>query len=120
MLTTHYDVYLSDVLNPPHTSSFPPSLHLFPSLSPSLSPSLPLSLPPSLSLRLQVRFSSQSLFDHLMLIQQDTVALGQFSDALLRVFRDNLRNDRVSIPFLKMLDQMLARACFDTFTTDQE
>uniref|UniRef100_A0A673ZBF4 Tubulin-specific chaperone D n=1 Tax=Salmo trutta TaxID=8032 RepID=A0A673ZBF4_SALTR len=41
-----------------------------------------------------VRFSSQSLFDHLMLIQQDTAALGQFSDALLRVFRDNLRNDR--------------------------
>ncbi|XP_029584980.1 tubulin-specific chaperone D isoform X4 [Salmo trutta] len=67
-----------------------------------------------------VRFSSQSLFDHLMLIQQDTAALGQFSDALLRVFRDNLRNDRVSIPFLKMLDQMLARACFDTFTTDQD
>uniref|UniRef100_A0A674AJ70 Tubulin-specific chaperone D n=1 Tax=Salmo trutta TaxID=8032 RepID=A0A674AJ70_SALTR len=58
-----------------------------------------------------VRFSSQSLFDHLMLIQQDTAALGQFSDALLRVFRDNLRNDRVSIPFLKMLDQMLARFC---------
>ncbi|XP_041720119.2 tubulin-specific chaperone D [Coregonus clupeaformis] len=67
-----------------------------------------------------VRFSSQSLFDHLMLIQQDTAALGQFSDTLLRVFRDNLRNDRVSVPFLKMLDQMLARACFDTFTTDQD
>ncbi|XP_064818043.1 tubulin-specific chaperone D-like, partial [Oncorhynchus masou masou] len=67
-----------------------------------------------------VRFSSQSLFDHLMLIQQDTAALGQFSEALLHVFRDNLRNDRVSIPFLKMLDQMLARACFDTFTTDQD
>uniref|UniRef100_A0A8K9XD84 Tubulin-specific chaperone D n=1 Tax=Oncorhynchus mykiss TaxID=8022 RepID=A0A8K9XD84_ONCMY len=67
-----------------------------------------------------VRFSSQSLFDHLMLIQQDAAALGQFSEALLHVFRDNLRNDRVSIPFLKMLDQMLARACFDTFTTDQD
>uniref|UniRef100_A0A8K9X4T0 Tubulin-specific chaperone D n=1 Tax=Oncorhynchus mykiss TaxID=8022 RepID=A0A8K9X4T0_ONCMY len=67
-----------------------------------------------------VRFSSQSLFDHLMLIQQDAAALGQFSETLLHVFRDNLRNDRVSIPFLKMLDQMLARACFDTFTTDQD
>uniref|UniRef100_A0A8K9XWQ6 Tubulin-specific chaperone D n=1 Tax=Oncorhynchus mykiss TaxID=8022 RepID=A0A8K9XWQ6_ONCMY len=40
-----------------------------------------------------VRFSSQSLFDHLMLIQQDAAALGQFSEALLHVFRDNLRND---------------------------
>uniref|UniRef100_A0A8L0DKA4 Tubulin-specific chaperone D n=1 Tax=Oncorhynchus mykiss TaxID=8022 RepID=A0A8L0DKA4_ONCMY len=42
-----------------------------------------------------VRFSSQSLFDHLMLIQQDAAALGQFSEALLHVFRDNLRNDSV-------------------------
>uniref|UniRef100_A0A8K9V5V8 Tubulin-specific chaperone D n=1 Tax=Oncorhynchus mykiss TaxID=8022 RepID=A0A8K9V5V8_ONCMY len=41
-----------------------------------------------------VRFSSQSLFDHLMLIQQDAAALGQFSETLLHVFRDNLRNDR--------------------------
>uniref|UniRef100_A0A6Q2WXQ2 Tubulin-specific chaperone D n=1 Tax=Esox lucius TaxID=8010 RepID=A0A6Q2WXQ2_ESOLU len=67
-----------------------------------------------------VRFSSQSLFDHLMLIQRDPDAMGHFSETLLRVFRDNLRNDRVSIPFLKMLDQMLARACFDTFTTEQD
>ncbi|KAL0993545.1 hypothetical protein UPYG_G00109500 [Umbra pygmaea] len=67
-----------------------------------------------------VRFSSQSLFDHLLLIQQDSDALGHISDTLLRVFRDNLRNDRVSIPLLKMLDQMLARACFDSFTTEQD
>ncbi|KAJ7989966.1 hypothetical protein DPEC_G00309950 [Dallia pectoralis] len=67
-----------------------------------------------------VRFSSQSLFDHLMLIQQDLDALRHFSDTLLRVFRDNLRNDRVSIPLLKMLDQMLSRACFDSFTAEQD
>lgn len=43
---------------------------------------------------LQVRFSSQSLFEYLKGIQQDAAALQQFGDALLRIFRDNLRNDR--------------------------
>ncbi|XP_076866238.1 tubulin-specific chaperone D isoform X2 [Brachyhypopomus gauderio] len=63
-----------------------------------------------------VRFSSQSLFDYLKTIQQDTGALLQFGDTLLQVFRDNLRNDRVSVPLLKMLDQMLSNGCFDIFT----
>ncbi|XP_031432213.1 tubulin-specific chaperone D [Clupea harengus] len=65
-----------------------------------------------------VRFSAQSLFDHLKGIQQDEAALGQFSDTLLRIFKDNLRNDRVSVPLLKMLDQMLANGCFDLFTNE--
>ncbi|KAM6957131.1 tubulin-specific chaperone D [Aplochiton taeniatus] len=67
-----------------------------------------------------VGFSSQSLFDHLNKIQQDTVALGEFGDTLLRIFRDHLRNDRVSVPFLKMMDQMLARSCFDVFTAEED
>lgn len=67
-----------------------------------------------------VRFSSQSLFDHLKGIQQDKEALGQFSDTLLCIFRDHLRNDRVSVPFLKMLDQMLANSCFDIFTSEDD
>uniref|UniRef100_A0A8C5BR43 Tubulin-specific chaperone D n=1 Tax=Gadus morhua TaxID=8049 RepID=A0A8C5BR43_GADMO len=41
-----------------------------------------------------VRFSSQSLFEHLKGIQQDSTALGHFGDALLKVFKDNLRHDR--------------------------
>ncbi|XP_076122630.1 tubulin-specific chaperone D [Alosa pseudoharengus] len=65
-----------------------------------------------------VRFSSQSLFDHLRGIQQDAVALGQFGDTLLRIFKDHLRNDRVSVPLLKMLDQMLANGCFELFTSE--
>ncbi|XP_023684982.2 tubulin-specific chaperone D [Paramormyrops kingsleyae] len=65
-----------------------------------------------------VRYSSQSLFDYLKGIQQDRPALEQFGGTLLRIFQDHLRNDRVSIPLLKMLDQMLARGCFDTFTSE--
>ncbi|XP_031592420.1 tubulin-specific chaperone D isoform X1 [Oreochromis aureus] len=66
-----------------------------------------------------VHFSSQSLFDHLKLIQSDSAALGQFGETLLRIFRDNLHNDRVSISFLKMLNQILANNCFEIFTTQE-
>ncbi|XP_034751185.1 tubulin-specific chaperone D isoform X2 [Etheostoma cragini] len=66
-----------------------------------------------------VHFSSQSLFDYLRGIQDNNAALTQFGDALLSIFRDNLRNDRVSIPFLKMLDQILANSCFEIFTTQE-
>ncbi|XP_069005084.1 tubulin-specific chaperone D [Embiotoca jacksoni] len=67
-----------------------------------------------------VRFSSQSLFDYLRGIQCDSVALGQFGDTLLSILRDNLCNDRVSVPFLKMLNQMLANSCFEIFTTQED
>ncbi|KAL2101636.1 hypothetical protein ACEWY4_003397 [Coilia grayii] len=65
-----------------------------------------------------IRYSSQSLFDYLKGIQQDAAALGQFSNTLLCIFRDHQRNDRVSVPLLKMLDQMLASGCFDLFTSE--
>ncbi|CAB1350261.1 unnamed protein product, partial [Coregonus sp. 'balchen'] len=60
-----------------------------------------------------VRFSSQSLFDHLMLIQQDTAALGQFSDTLLRVFRDNLRNDshQFCVDLLALCKEEIKKLC---------
>uniref|UniRef100_A0A7N6ARU5 Tubulin-specific chaperone D n=1 Tax=Anabas testudineus TaxID=64144 RepID=A0A7N6ARU5_ANATE len=41
-----------------------------------------------------VHFSSQSLFDYLKGIQSNSAALTQFGDTLLRIFKDNLRNDR--------------------------
>ncbi|TRY90297.1 hypothetical protein DNTS_012375 [Danionella cerebrum] len=41
-----------------------------------------------------VRFSSQSLFEYLKGIQQDTTALQQFGETLLTVFRNNLHNNR--------------------------
>ncbi|XP_041812434.1 tubulin-specific chaperone D [Chelmon rostratus] len=66
-----------------------------------------------------VQFSSQSLFDYLRGIQDDSAALTQFGDTLLIIFRDNFRNDRVSIPFLKMLNQILANSCFEILTTEE-
>ncbi|XP_029293698.1 tubulin-specific chaperone D isoform X2 [Cottoperca gobio] len=66
-----------------------------------------------------VHFSSQSLFEYLRGIQENRAALTQFGDTLLSIFRDNLCNDKVSIPFLKMLNQMLANSCFEIFTTQE-
>uniref|UniRef100_A0A673JEW1 Tubulin-specific chaperone D n=1 Tax=Sinocyclocheilus rhinocerous TaxID=307959 RepID=A0A673JEW1_9TELE len=66
-----------------------------------------------------VRYSSQSLFEYLKGIQQDATVLQQFGDTLLRIFRNNLRNDRVSVPLLKMVDQILANGCFDLFASEE-
>ncbi|KAI7803484.1 putative tubulin-specific chaperone D [Triplophysa rosa] len=66
-----------------------------------------------------VRFSSQSLFEFLKSIQQDAAALQQFGDTVLAIFRDHLRNDRVSVPLLKMVDQLLANGCFDLFISEE-
>ncbi|XP_062930349.1 tubulin-specific chaperone D [Mobula hypostoma] len=66
-----------------------------------------------------VRYSAQSLFDYLKTIHDDLEAMNKFCGTLLQIFRDNLHNDRVSIPLLKMLDQMLANGCFDIFITSE-
>ncbi|XP_015501098.1 tubulin-specific chaperone D [Parus major] len=66
-----------------------------------------------------LRYSAQSLFDYMKKIQSDPSALESFCETLLKVFEDNLRNDRVSVPLLTMLDQMLANGCFDMFTEQE-
>lgn len=43
---------------------------------------------------LQVRYSTQSLFEYMAGIQKDLRALEGFSGTLLQVFEDNLLNDR--------------------------
>lgn len=42
----------------------------------------------------QVRYSSQSLFNYLKSIQNDRDAMNSFCETLLKVFEDNLLNDR--------------------------
>ncbi|XP_010221654.1 PREDICTED: tubulin-specific chaperone D-like [Tinamus guttatus] len=64
-----------------------------------------------------LRYSAQSLFDHMKKVQSDPGAVESFCETLLRVFEDNLHNDRVSVPLLTMLDQMLANGCFEILTT---
>ncbi|XP_077183678.1 tubulin-specific chaperone D isoform X2 [Paroedura picta] len=66
-----------------------------------------------------VRCSSQSLFDYLKGIRNDMNALSSFCETLLQVFEDNLLNDRVSVPLLKMLDQLLDSGCFDIFVAEE-
>ncbi|XP_041315374.1 tubulin-specific chaperone D isoform X3 [Pyrgilauda ruficollis] len=66
-----------------------------------------------------LRYSAQSLFDYMKKIQSDPSALESFCETLLKVFEDNLHNDRVSVPLLTMLDQMLANGCFDMFTEQE-
>ncbi|XP_022379305.1 tubulin-specific chaperone D isoform X2 [Enhydra lutris kenyoni] len=67
-----------------------------------------------------VRYSTQSLFEYMKGIQNDPQALEDFGGTLLQVFEDNLLNDRVSVPLLKTLDQMLANGCFELFTAQQD
>ncbi|XP_073742220.1 tubulin-specific chaperone D isoform X1 [Callorhinus ursinus] len=67
-----------------------------------------------------VRYSTQSLFEYMKGIHNDPQALEGFGGTLLQVFEDNLLNDRVSVPLLKTLDQMLANGCFDLFTAEQD
>ncbi|KAM9745954.1 tubulin-specific chaperone D isoform 2-T2 [Menidia menidia] len=66
-----------------------------------------------------VHFSSRFLFEFLKEIQNDSVALTHFGDSLLRIFRDNLHSDRVSVPLLKMLNQMLANGSFEIFAKQE-
>lgn len=66
-----------------------------------------------------VQYSSQALFDYLRGIQEDETQLTQFGDTLLTIFRENLKINRVSIPFLNMLNQMLSRSTFEIFTTQE-
>ncbi|NXP59203.1 TBCD protein, partial [Chloropsis cyanopogon] len=66
-----------------------------------------------------LRYSAQSLFDYMKGIQSEPSAVERFCETLLKVFEDNLRNDRVSVPLLTMLDQMLANGCFDLFTEQE-
>ncbi|XP_036079778.1 tubulin-specific chaperone D isoform X3 [Rousettus aegyptiacus] len=67
-----------------------------------------------------VRHSTQSLLAHVRGIQEDPRALEDFGGTLLRVFEDNLLNDRVSVPLLKTLDQMLAHGCFAVLTMEDD
>lgn len=97
-----------------------------------------------------MQFSSQSLFDHLRQIQNDKATLEEFAYTLLRIFKDNLHNDRytpvvsdfasfqtyyidgitvfsnhfyfsrVSIPLARMLDLILTNGFFEIFAMEEK
>ncbi|XP_006869675.1 PREDICTED: tubulin-specific chaperone D [Chrysochloris asiatica] len=67
-----------------------------------------------------VRYSTQSLCEHMKSIEKDPQAMAAFSTTLLQLFEDHRLNDRVSVPLLKTLDQMLANGCFEVFTVEPD
>ncbi|XP_061405504.1 tubulin-specific chaperone D [Lethenteron reissneri] len=64
------------------------------------------------------RSSAQALFAFMKSIRQDTEAMNALCRTLLQIFRSNLRNSRVSVPLMAMLDKMLANGCFEAIADD--
>ncbi|KAK7112957.1 hypothetical protein V1264_012329 [Littorina saxatilis] len=60
-----------------------------------------------------VKHSSASLLGYLKSIKGDSAALANFTEALLSIIQQYQKNDRVSIPMLKMLDFLLGSQAFD-------
>jgi len=73
-------------------------------LFPGPSPAVPL---------LQLRYSAQSLFDYMKKIQHDASAMESFCETLLKVFEDNLRNDRYRFAFAVSLKPGVWHICFN-------
>jgi len=44
---------------------------------------------------------------------ESIVKFKEITDGLLAILRSHLKNDRVSLPYLKMMDQLLSAGCFD-------
>ncbi|PVD38225.1 hypothetical protein C0Q70_00836 [Pomacea canaliculata] len=65
-----------------------------------------------------VKHSSASLMKYLKDLKGNKEALVLFAQALLDIFTKFQKVDRVSIPLLKMLDQLLGRQCFDGLPED--
>lgn len=65
-----------------------------------------------------VKFSSTSMETYLRKIQKNEQQLHKFTQVLIQIFKDYLKKDRVSIPLLKMLDQLLSKGSFDVLATD--
>nr|XP_022315849.1 tubulin-specific chaperone D-like [Crassostrea virginica] len=64
--------------------------------------------------------SSSSLHAYLRSIGKDLQKMTHFGEVLLQIFKDYQREDRVSFPMLKMLDQLLSKGCFDVFANDDQ
>ncbi|KAK3089885.1 hypothetical protein FSP39_007355 [Pinctada imbricata] len=62
--------------------------------------------------------SSTSLEYYLRDISKDSEKMAQFADVLLKIFKDYQKDDRVSQPMLKTLDQLLSKGCFHVFWSD--
>ena len=66
---------------------------------------------------LQVRQSSISLLSYLHSVTSDLSSLESFIKPLLKVFEDNLKNSRITVPLFKTLDLLLANGVFEAFAS---
>ncbi|OWF45618.1 tubulin-specific chaperone D-like [Mizuhopecten yessoensis] len=66
-----------------------------------------------------VIYSSGSLNAYLRTINKDSAQMSQFVDVLMKIFESHIKIDRVSLPMLKMLNQLLSKGCFNVFAENE-
>jgi len=62
-----------------------------------------------------VRHSSQSLLQYLQSIQESDARIDEFLNEVMEILKDNYKNDRVTVPLLKVIDLLISNGCFDSF-----
>ncbi|XP_060577597.1 tubulin-specific chaperone D-like [Ruditapes philippinarum] len=62
-----------------------------------------------------VKHSNASLQSYLRSLSKDIKELTRITSTLTQIFKDYQKVDRVSLPMVKMLDQLLSTGCFDPF-----
>ncbi|XP_067672679.1 tubulin-specific chaperone D-like [Haliotis asinina] len=63
-----------------------------------------------------VKHSSSSMYNYLRSHNYEGEQMEKFVETLVQIFKDFQKVDRVSVPLLKMIDQMLSKGCFSSFT----
>ncbi|CAH3037220.1 unnamed protein product [Porites lobata] len=66
-----------------------------------------------------VRFSYTSLLKFLKSINDSEKEMAAFGETLLKMYRNNQKNDRIIVPLFKMLDMLLSNGCFDMFAKEE-
>ncbi|XP_033744746.1 tubulin-specific chaperone D-like [Pecten maximus] len=66
-----------------------------------------------------VIYSSGSLHTYLRTINKDLTQMSQFVNVVIKIFENYIKVDRVSLPMLKMLNQLLSKGCFSLFAEDE-
>ena len=64
--------------------------------------------------------SVASLLAYLREVSQDQKQLDRFSATLLKICKDYQKNDRITIPMFKMIDQLMARDVFNLYAEDEK
>ncbi|XP_046352911.2 tubulin-specific chaperone D-like [Haliotis rufescens] len=63
-----------------------------------------------------VKHSSSSMYNYLRGHNYEGEQMEKFVQTVVQIFKDFQKVDRVSVPLLKMIDQMLSKGCFSSFT----